>query len=46
VDGVFGPQTLAAIRRFQQAIGAEPTGVIKADEASRLVSTPTPATSR
>ena len=37
VDGVFGPQTLAAIRRFQQAIGAEPTGVIKADEASRLV---------
>jgi len=46
VDGLFGPHTRAAIRRFQQAIGAEPTGVITADEASRLVSTPAPATSR
>jgi peptidoglycan hydrolase-like protein with peptidoglycan-binding domain len=46
VDGLFGPLTRAAIRRFQQGIGAEPTGVITADEASRLVSTPAPATSR
>jgi peptidoglycan hydrolase-like protein with peptidoglycan-binding domain len=46
VDGVFGPQTRAAIRRFQQAIGAEPTGVITADEASRLVSAQAPAASR
>jgi hypothetical protein len=40
VDGSFGSLTRAAIRRFQQGIGAEPTGVITADEASRLVSTP------
>jgi peptidoglycan hydrolase-like protein with peptidoglycan-binding domain len=38
-DGVFGPQTRAAIRRFQQAIGAEQTSVITAGEARRLVST-------
>jgi len=44
VDGLFGPTTRAAIRRFQQAIGAEATGVITADEANRLVSTPMPAT--
>jgi peptidoglycan hydrolase-like protein with peptidoglycan-binding domain len=37
VDGVLGPLTRAAIRRFQQAIGAEPTGSLTADEASRLV---------
>ena len=45
-DGLFGPQTRAAIRRFQQAIGAEPTGFLTAEEASRLVSTPAPTISR
>jgi peptidoglycan hydrolase-like protein with peptidoglycan-binding domain len=45
-DGLFGPMTRAAIRRFQQSIAVEPTGIITADEASRLVNTPTPATSR
>jgi peptidoglycan hydrolase-like protein with peptidoglycan-binding domain len=44
VDGLFGPLTRAAIRRFQQSIGAELTGVITADEASLLVSRPAPAT--
>ena len=45
-DGLFGPQTRAAIRRFQQSVGAEPTGIITADQASRLVSMPTPTTSQ
>lgn len=40
VDGIFGPLTRAAVRRFQQDIGAKSTGVLTADEASRLVSTP------
>ena len=39
VDGVFGPLTRAAIRRFQHDIGAEMTGRLTAEEASRLVST-------
>jgi hypothetical protein len=39
VDGVFGSFTRAAIRRFQHDIGAEMTGHLTADEASRLVST-------
>jgi peptidoglycan hydrolase-like protein with peptidoglycan-binding domain len=38
-DGVFGPLTRAAIRRFQGEIGAETTGRLTAEEASRLVST-------
>jgi peptidoglycan hydrolase-like protein with peptidoglycan-binding domain len=46
VDGLFGPQTRVAIRHYQQSIGAESTGVITADQASRLVSAPTPATSQ
>ena len=36
-DGVFGPNTRAAIRRFQFEIGAEMTGVITAEQATRLV---------
>jgi peptidoglycan hydrolase-like protein with peptidoglycan-binding domain len=39
IDGVFGPGTRAAIRRFQGEIGAETTGRLTAEEASRLVST-------
>jgi peptidoglycan hydrolase-like protein with peptidoglycan-binding domain len=39
VDGVFGPLTRAAIRRFQHDIGAEMTGRLTAEEASRLIST-------
>jgi peptidoglycan hydrolase-like protein with peptidoglycan-binding domain len=38
-DGIFGPLTRAAIRRFQGDIGAEMTGRLTADEASRLVNT-------
>jgi peptidoglycan hydrolase-like protein with peptidoglycan-binding domain len=39
-DGIFGRQTRAAIRRFQQTIGAETTGRLTADQANRLVSIP------
>ena len=39
-DGIFGPRTHAAIRRFQQTIGAEATGRLTADEANLLVSIP------
>ena len=38
-DGIFGPLTRAAIRRFQHDIGAEMTGRLTAEEANRLVST-------
>lgn len=38
VDGIFGPRTRAAIRRFQDSIGAKGTGYLTAREASRLVS--------
>jgi hypothetical protein len=37
-DGIFGPRTRAAIRRFQRSIGAKTTGYLTAAEASRLVS--------
>ena len=36
VDGLFGPLTRVAIRHYQQSIGAEQTGIITADQASRL----------
>jgi hypothetical protein len=39
VDGVFGPETRAAIRRYQHEIGSETTGRITADQATRLVNT-------
>jgi hypothetical protein len=39
VDGIFGPQTRAAIRRFQDSIGAKSTGYLNAVEGRRLVST-------
>jgi hypothetical protein len=38
VDGIFGPMTRAAIRRFQDSIGERNTGYLTAAEASRLVS--------
>jgi peptidoglycan hydrolase-like protein with peptidoglycan-binding domain len=38
-DGIFGPLTREAIRRFQSNIGARITGHLTAEEASRLVST-------
>jgi len=37
VDGIFGARTRAAIRRFQNSIGAKSTGYLTAVEASRLV---------
>jgi len=38
VDGIFGPLTRAAIRRFQQQnIGSDATGYLTADQANRLV---------
>ena len=37
VDGIFGPLTRAAIRRFQQNIGSDATGYLTADQVNRLV---------
>jgi peptidoglycan hydrolase-like protein with peptidoglycan-binding domain len=38
VDGIFGPLTRAAIRRFQrQDTGSYATGYLTADQANRLV---------
>jgi peptidoglycan hydrolase-like protein with peptidoglycan-binding domain len=36
-DGVFGPNTRAAIRRFQFEIGAEMTGTLTGAQATRLL---------
>jgi hypothetical protein len=36
-DGVFGPNTRAAIRRFQFELGAEMTGTLTGAQATRLV---------
>ena len=37
VDGILGPKTRAAIRRFQHEITADTTGHLTAEEANRLV---------
>lgn len=37
VDALFGPETRAAIRRYQHEIGSEMTGYLTADQATRLV---------
>lgn len=37
IDGIFGPETRAAIRRFQHEIGVEMTGVITGEQAGRLL---------
>jgi Putative peptidoglycan binding domain len=37
IDGIFGPLSRTAIRRFQHNIGAEDTGYLSASEANRLI---------
>jgi Putative peptidoglycan binding domain len=37
VDGIFGPLTRTAIRRFQHDIGVETAGYLTEEEANRLV---------
>jgi len=37
VDGIFGPDTRAAIRRYQHELGADMTGKLSAAQASKLV---------
>jgi len=39
VDGVFGPETRAAIRRYQHEISAEMTGRLTTEQASKLINT-------
>jgi len=43
VDAIFGPRTRAAIRRFQQDIGAQQTGSLTGEQVSRLLSNRQPA---
>ena len=38
VDGLFGPDTRAAIRRYQHELGAPMTGRLSAEQATKLVS--------
>jgi peptidoglycan hydrolase-like protein with peptidoglycan-binding domain len=37
IDGQFGPDTRAAIRRWQHEVGAEMTGALSGTQATRLV---------
>ena len=36
VDGVFGPQTVSAVKRYEMAIGREPTGAVDQRLLERL----------
>lgn len=38
VDGAFGPDTRAAIRRYQHELGAAMTGILTPEQATKLVS--------
>jgi peptidoglycan hydrolase-like protein with peptidoglycan-binding domain len=40
IDGVFGPDSRAAIRRYQHELGADMTGRLTAPQATRLVGGP------
>ena len=40
IDGVFGPDSRAAIRRYQHELGADMTGRLTAAQATRLVGGP------
>jgi hypothetical protein len=40
VDGAFGPESQAAIRRYQHELGAEMTGRLTDDQVERLLATP------
>lgn len=40
IDGIFRPETRAAIRRFQHELGVEMTGVITGAQAARLFAWP------
>ena len=37
VDASFGPETRAAIRRYQHEIGGDTTGRLTAEQATKLV---------
>ena len=37
IDGLFGPDTRAAIRRWQHKVGAEMTGTLSGAQETRLV---------
>jgi peptidoglycan hydrolase-like protein with peptidoglycan-binding domain len=37
IDATFGPETRAAIRRYQFELKAEQTGVLTAEQATKLV---------
>lgn len=40
VDGTFGPESLAAIRRYQHELGAEMNGRLTDNQLARLLATP------